>query len=213
MRQGLAGKTHALAHQELVGWHAQTQGHLPPQERIAQAVFARKPREPPRSPWIAWFQDPRYAFYALAFTSLIAFGGMMVVFLAGLKNIPETLYEAAVIDGAGKTRRFLSITLPMLSPVLFFALVMGTINAFQHFTAAFVISKGTGGPLSTTVFYMINLYRNAFQYSKAGYASSMAWVLFWIIILVTLLIFRSSNLWVFYETEVRTRKAPKEKRS
>ncbi|HUX20042.1 MAG TPA: sugar ABC transporter permease [Spirochaetia bacterium] len=155
-------------------------------------------------PSVSWFQSPRYAFWTLALTSFIGFGGEMMIFLAGLKNIPPSLYEAAVIDGARPSQQFFRITIPMLSPVLFFVMVMGTISAFQYFTSAFVITQG--GPLAKTMFYMINLYRNAFQYSKAGYASSLAWVLFWIIVLVTLAIFRTSNLWVFYETEVRAKK-------
>ncbi len=160
-------------------------------------------------PSVAWFQDPRTAFGALVVTSFISFGGPMVIFLAGLKNIPEVYYEAATIDGANAWQKFVRITIPMLSPVLFFQAIMGAIWAFQSFTVAFVISAGGGGPAGKTMFYLLNLYRNAFKYYRAGYASALAWGLFLIILVFTMLVFRSSNLWVFYETEVRVKKAPK----
>lgn len=158
---------------------------------------------------IAWFQDPRTAWGALMVTSFISFGGPMVIFLAGLKNIPEVYYEAATIDGANALQKFTRITIPMLSSVLFFQTIMGAIWAFQSFTVAFVISEGTGGPSGTTMFYLLNLYRNAFRYNRAGYASALAWGLFLIILVFTLIVFRSSNLWVFYETEVRVKKSAK----
>jgi multiple sugar transport system permease protein len=158
---------------------------------------------------VAWFQDPRTAMGALIVTSFISFGGPMVIFLAGLKNIPEVYYEAATIDGANAWQKFFRITIPMLSPVLFFQAIMGAIWAFQSFTVAFVISAGGGGPAGKTMFYLLNLYRNAFKYYRAGYASALAWGLFVIILVFTLFMFRSSNLWVFYETEVRVKKSAK----
>jgi multiple sugar transport system permease protein len=158
---------------------------------------------------IAWFQDPSTAMGALIVTSFISFGGPMVIFLAGLKNIPEVYYEAATIDGANALQKFIRITIPMLSSVLFFQAIMGAIWAFQSFTVAFVISAGTGGPAGKTMFYLLNLYRNAFRYYRAGYASALAWGLFLIILVFTILVFRSSNLWVFYETEVRVKKSAK----
>ncbi len=158
---------------------------------------------------VAWFQDPATAMGALIVTSFISFGGPMVIFLAGLKNIPEVYYEAAIMDGANAWQKFIRITIPMLSPVLFFQAIMGAIWAFQSFTMAFVISAGAGGPAGKTMFYLLNLYRNAFKYSRAGYASALAWGLFVIILAFTMLVFRSSSLWVFYETEVRVKKSAK----
>jgi multiple sugar transport system permease protein len=158
---------------------------------------------------VAWFSNPATAFGALVVTSFISFGGPMVIFLAGLKNIPEVYYEAAVIDGAGAWYQFWRITVPMLSPVLFFQAIMGAIWAFQSFTVAFVVSAGTGGPAGTTMFYLLNVYRNAFKYYRAGYASALAWGLFLVILAFTALVFRSSDLWVFYETEVRAKKKPR----
>jgi multiple sugar transport system permease protein len=158
---------------------------------------------------VAWFNNPATAFGALVVTSFISFGGPMVIFLAGLKNIPAVYYEAAVIDGAGAWYRFWRITIPMLSPVLFFQAIMGAIWAFQSFTVAFVVSAGTGGPAGTTMFYLLNVYRNAFKYYRAGYASALAWGLFLVILAFTALVFRSSDMWVFYETEVKAKKRPK----
>jgi multiple sugar transport system permease protein len=135
-------------------------------------------------------------------------GGEMLIFLAGLKDIPKHLYQAAELDGAGRVVRFLRITLPMVSPALFFNSVISVIGAFQTFDAAYVISTsrgGTlGGPLKSTLFYMLYLYGQAFEYNKMGYATAMAWVLFVIVSLVTVLLVRSSSLWVYYEGERAT---------
>jgi multiple sugar transport system permease protein len=158
---------------------------------------------------VAWFGDPRTALGALIVTSFISFGGPMVIFLAGLKNIPHVYYEAATIDGANAWQKFGRITIPLLSPVLFFQGIMGAIWAFQSFTVAFVVSAGSGGPAGTTMFYLLNLYRNAFKYYRAGYASALAWGLFLVILAFTAVVFRSSNLWVFYETEVRVQRKPR----
>jgi len=123
--------------------------------------------------------------------------------LAGLQGIPTELYEAAAIDGAGAWSKFWRITLPMLSPVLFFNLVMGVIGTFQYFTNAYVITEG--GPGRATLFYNLYLYQNAFKYFKMGYASALAWILFLIILVLTLLIFKSSPYWVYYEGQSRGR--------
>ena len=145
----------------------------------------------------AWLGDPSWALPALIIMSFWGIGGGMVINLAGLQGIPTELYEAASIDGANSWRRFLNVTLPMLSPVLFFNLIMGVIDAFQYFTNAYVMTNG--GPGRATLFYNLFLYQNAFRYYKMGYASALAWVMFLIILLFTLFIFKSSPYWVYYE--------------
>lgn len=153
----------------------------------------------------AWFADPRYALWGLVIMSTWGVGGEMLIFLAGLKSIPQHLYEAAAIDGAARWARFIHVTLPMLSPTIFFNFVMSLIGSFQTFDTAYVISTaraGTiGGPMNSTLFYMLHLYRNAFQWQKMGYASALAWVLFMFILVFTLLALRSSTFWVYYEAE------------
>jgi len=145
----------------------------------------------------AWLGDPSYALPALIIMSFWGIGGGMVINLAGLQGIPTELYEAASIDGANAWNRFWNVTLPMLSPVLFFNLVMGIIDAFQYFTNAYVMTNG--GPGRATLFYNLYLYQNAFRYYKMGYASALAWMMFLIILVLTLLIFKSSPYWVYYE--------------
>lgn len=146
-----------------------------------------------------WLADTRTALPALCAISLWAVGGNMVIYLAGLQGIPTELYEAAELDGANAWKRLLHVTLPMLSPVIFFNLVLGLIGCFQFFTEPFVMTKG--GPENSTLTYMLYLYRNAFAYGKMGYASAMAWVFFAFMLVLTLLIFRSTPLWVHYENE------------
>lgn len=150
-----------------------------------------------------WLLDPNWALPALIVMSLWGVGGGMVIYLAGLQGVPTALYEAAEIDGAGVLRRFVHITLPMVSPVIFFNLVMGLIGALQTFTQAFIMTGG--GPRRATYFYMLHLYNNAFQWLKMGYASALAWVLFFIILALTSLVLRSSSAWVFYQGEVKGR--------
>jgi multiple sugar transport system permease protein len=125
-------------------------------------------------------------------------GGSMIIYLAGLKDIPSHLYEAAEIDGANAFQRTRHVTLPMLTPVIFFNLVMGIINAFQYFTQAYVISNGTGGPVDSTYFYCLYLFNKAWRYLDMGYASAMAWVLFIIIMIFTGLVFKTQKRWVHY---------------
>jgi multiple sugar transport system permease protein len=144
-----------------------------------------------------WLANPRTALYAIVIMSCWAFGSAMVIFLAGLKGIPDELYEAASVEGATPVRQFFYITLPLLSPVILFNLVMSLINGFQVFTQAFIMTNG--GPLNATRFYVLYLYQNAFQYFRMGYASALAWILFFIIMVFTLLIFRSSAFWVHYQ--------------
>jgi multiple sugar transport system permease protein len=124
----------------------------------------------------------------------------MIIFLAGLKQIPEDYYEAASVDGASKVRQFFSITIPLLSPVILFNLVMQMIYAFQAFTQAYIIGGGRGGVLNSTLFYSLHLYIQGWTYHEMGYASAMAWVLLLIIGVLTALVFRTSNLWVSYGT-------------
>ena len=149
----------------------------------------------------AWITDERWALPALIVASLWGIGGTMLIFLAGLQGIPAELYEAAEIDGAGRLRQFRSITLPMISHVTFFNLVLGIIGALQNFTDAFVMTGG--GPNNATLFLTLYLYRNAFLYLNMGFASAVAWMLFLIVLVLTLAVFRSSPLWVYYETERR----------
>lgn len=154
-----------------------------------------------------WFSDPRYALWGLIIMSAWGVGGEMLIFLAGLKGIPRHLYEAAQIDGASRAVRFFRVTLPMLSPTIFFNLVMSVIGTFQTFDTAYVISTARagnlGGPLKSTLFYMLYLYRRAFGDFKMGYATALAWLLFMIIMILTLIVQRTSRLWVYYEAERR----------
>ena len=148
-----------------------------------------------------WVNKPGWALLAVALLTVWQFGAPMVIFLAGLQQIPAELYEAAAVDGAGKWRQFLSVTVPMLSPVLFFNLVLQTIQAFQVFTPAFAVSAGKGGPADSTLVYTMYLYDRGFVASHMGYASAMAWVLLAVIGVVTAVLFRTSRSWVFYASE------------
>lgn len=148
-----------------------------------------------------WIDDPKYALYVLIILAVWQFGAPMVIFLAGLKQIPPELYEAASIDGAGRGRQFLSITIPMLSPIIFFNLVLEVINAFQSFTGAFIISSGRGGPANSTLFYTLYIYQQGFTSFNMGYASALAWLLLAVIGVATLIIFKTSSFWVFYTAE------------
>ncbi|WP_203840411.1 carbohydrate ABC transporter permease [Winogradskya humida] len=145
-----------------------------------------------------WVSDPKYALQTLMLLAIWQFGAPMVIFLAGLKQVPVELYEAASVDGAGKWRQFKHITLPMLSPVIFFNLVLETIHGFQGFTSAFVLSNGTGGPVDSTLMYTLNLYINGFVQLDMGYASAMAWVFLVAIGFITVVLFRTGRFWVHY---------------
>jgi len=146
-----------------------------------------------------WLGDPQWAVPSIVLMGLWGVGGGMMIYLAGLQNIPTQLYEAAQIDGAGVLAQFRAVTLPMLSPTIFFNLVMGVIGAFQVFTSAFVLFGGGAGPEDAALFYNFYLYRKAFEQFQVGYGSALAWILFVIILACTLLVFRSSSLWVYYE--------------
>jgi multiple sugar transport system permease protein len=146
-----------------------------------------------------WLTDPAWSKPALIILSLWGLGAGALIFLAGLKEIPQTLLEAAAIDGAGPWQRFRAVTLPLLTPVILFNLVMGIIGSFQVFTQAFVIGGTTGEPLESTLVFMVHIYRNAFRYFSMGYASALSVVLFLAVLAVTLLVFRSARVWVYYE--------------
>ena len=148
---------------------------------------------------VAWVSHPDYALGTLVLLAVWQFGSPMVIFLAGLRQIPSDLYEAAAMDGARPFRRFVKITLPLLTPVVFFNLVLQTIEAFKAFTQAYVVSGGTGGPIDSTLFYTLFLYQEAFANFRMGYASALAWVLLVIIGVFTGLAFLTSRYWVHYE--------------
>ncbi|MFB7168564.1 carbohydrate ABC transporter permease [Streptomyces sp. NPDC056242] len=148
-----------------------------------------------------WVGNPDLAVYVVVLLTVWQFGAPMVIFLAGLQQISPDLYEAAALDGAGRRRQFVSITVPMLSPVVFFNLVLEIINSFQVFTPAFVISGGKGGPADSTMFYTLYLYERGFTASHMGYAAAMAWMLLIAIAAITLILFRTSRSWVFYADE------------
>ncbi|GGJ08334.1 sugar ABC transporter permease [Alicyclobacillus cellulosilyticus] len=145
-----------------------------------------------------WVSSPQTALYTLVVLAAWQFGAPMVIFLAGLKQIPVELYEAATIDGAGVMARFFRITLPLLTPILFFNLVMQIIHAFQVFTPAYVVSNGTGGPLDATLFYSLYLYQAGFVNFRMGYASAMAWLLLAVVAVISGLLFATSRKWVYY---------------
>ncbi|WP_313614954.1 sugar ABC transporter permease [Agrobacterium sp.] len=147
----------------------------------------------------SWVSNPDYSLYTLVILSVWQFGSPMIIFLAGLRQIPQDMYEAAEMDGASKTRQFFRITLPLLTPVIFFNAVIQTIDAFKAFTPAFIISEGTGGPINSTLFYTLYLYQEAFGFFRMGYASALAWILVVIISLFTAFSFLSARYWVHYD--------------
>lgn len=147
-------------------------------------------------PPLSWLGSPKLALFTISLVTVWQFGSSMVLFLAGLKQIPKSMYEAARIDGSGGIRMFFTITLPLLSPIIFFNLIMQMVNVFQEFTAAFVITQG--GPLKSTYLYGLMLYEKGFKFFQMGYASALSWILFIIIMIFTSMTFRSSNAWVHY---------------
>jgi len=148
-----------------------------------------------------WIADEQWAKPSLVLMSLWAVGGAMVIFLAGLADVPQVLYEVADIDGAGRWTKFRHVTLPMLTPTILFNLIMGLINAFQYFTQVYVMTGGKGGPVDSTMFYALYLYRNSFYYLRMGYASAMAWLLFIVILSATVCLLVTSKRWVHYHGE------------
>lgn len=146
----------------------------------------------------SWFGDPHLALYVLSLLSVWQFGSTMVIFLAGLQQIPESYYDASAIDGASKVKQFFLITIPMLSPVIFFNLIMAVIEGFMQFTQAFVITNG--GPMNSTLLFALYLYNKAFTDFQMGYASALAWILLIFVGLLTAILFATSKLWVHYES-------------
>jgi multiple sugar transport system permease protein len=153
-----------------------------------------------------WFRDPNWAKPALILLGLWGMGGTIVIYLSGLQDVPESLLEAAEIDGATWLQRLRHVTIPMVSPITLFNLIIGVISTFQYFAQAYVFSTASttssqlnlGAPLNSTLFYSIFLYQNGFIYLKMGYASAMAWILFIVIMICTLLLLRTSARWVYY---------------
>lgn len=150
---------------------------------------------------VAWLNSTKVTLYVLILLGVWQFGSSMLIFLAALKNIPAAYYEAAQIDGAGKAACFFKVTLPLITPVLFFNLINQIIGSLQAFNSSFLITSG--GPLDSTLYYGLHLYNRAFKYYEMGYGSAMAWFLLVIIGLLTALVFKSSSTWVYYETEVK----------
>lgn len=149
----------------------------------------------------SWIANPNTALLTLVILAVWQFGSPMLIFLAGLKQIPPEMYEAASMDGAGKISQFFKITVPLLTPIIFFNLILQMIGAFQAFTPAFIISNGNGAPYDSTLFYTLYIYLQGFGYFHMGYASAMAWVLLMIIAVFTAVAFSSSRYWVFYQDE------------
>lgn len=145
-----------------------------------------------------WINSPDTSLYTLVMLAVWQFGASMVIFLAGLKQIPRDLYEAAQVDGASKARTFFTVTVPMLTPIILFNLVMQTIGSFQMFTQAYVVTQG--GPINSTLVYALYLYEQAFSYFSMGYASALAWILLLIVVVFTSVIFVTSRKWVHYES-------------
>ena len=147
----------------------------------------------------SWISNPNYSLWTLIILSIWQFGSPMIIFLAGLRQIPQDMYEAASLDGASKWRQFVKITLPLLTPVVFFNAIIQTIEAFKSFTPAFIISGGSGGPVNSTLFYTLYLYNEAFSFFRMGYASALAWVLLLLVGLFTAFSFLTSKYWVHYD--------------
>jgi len=151
----------------------------------------------------SWISSPNTALFTLVILAVWQFGSPMLIFLAGLKQVPKEYYEAASTDGAGAVRKFFTITLPMITPLIFFNLILQMVGAFQAFTPAFIVSGGTGGPVDSTLFYTLYIYQEGFGNLHMGYASAMAWVLLVATALFTSVAFVTSRYWVFYPDERR----------
>lgn len=147
----------------------------------------------------AWISNPRYSLWTLVALAVWQFGSPMIIFLAGLRQIPQDVYEAASLEGASKWRIFWKITLPLLTPVVFFNAIIQTIEGFKSFTPAFIISGGTGNPVNSTLFYTLYLYQEAFAFFRMGYASALAWVLLAVVAIFTGISFLTSRYWVHYD--------------
>ncbi len=148
-----------------------------------------------------WLGDPDFTLTAFVVMSLWGIGGNVVIYLAGLQGVPVSLHEAATIDGASAWHRFWNITLPLITPVILFTMVMGVIGTFQTFTQAYIMTGG--GPANSTLFYLLYLYKNAFNWFEMGYASALAWLLFVIILICTVILWSTSARWVYYEGDIK----------
>lgn len=148
---------------------------------------------------IPWLQSTTWAIPAFIILNLWSAGGPMIIFLAGLQGIPDIYYEAAEIDGAGPWSKLRHITLPLMSPIIFFNLVLGIINAFQSFTVVYLITSGTGGPENATLFLVLYIYRTGFRNQQMGYAAALSWVLFVILAVLSFIIFKYLGNRVYYE--------------
>ena len=153
-----------------------------------------------------WLGNPRYVLPSMILIALWGVGGSSIIYLAGLQNIPQSLYEAATVDGANRIQQFFRLTLPLLSPTIFFQVVLGLIGVFQTFTPAYIAAGANGGPLQSGLFYMLYIYNKGFVTLRMGYASALAWLLTAFILVVTILVLRSSRYWVYYETDRSTNK-------
>lgn len=150
---------------------------------------------------VPWLTSTEWALPSFVIMSIWGVGGGMIIYLAGLQSVPTQLYEAAEIDGAGGWKKFRHVTLPMISPTIFFNVIMGLIGSFQVFTSSFIMTQG--GPAYSTLFYVLYLYQKAFKYLQMGYACALAWILFAIILALTLVVFKTSARWVYYEADVK----------
>ena len=147
----------------------------------------------------SWLNTPQTALYGLIIMGVWGIGNTIIIYLSGLQGVGEELYEASAIDGANSFQRFFKITVPMISPTIFFNVVMAVIGSFQYFTQAFVMTEG--GPLNSTLFYNLYLYTKAYKELRMGYAAALAWIMFVIILLFTMLVIRSSSFWVYYQND------------
>jgi multiple sugar transport system permease protein len=151
--------------------------------------------DPPR-----WFQDENWVLPALVIMGFWGVGNTMLTMLSGLQNVPTELYEAATVDGAGAVRKFFSVTLPLITPIIFYNLTLALIGSFQYFVQAYIISNGRGDPNNSTLFYNLYLYRQAFVSMDMGYGSALAWAMFIVVLILTVILFRTSRSWVYYAT-------------
>ncbi|EOL45413.1 hypothetical protein RV11_GL000155 [Enterococcus phoeniculicola] len=159
----------------------------------------------------SWLVDPKWALFAVVIASAWGVGTMMLIFYTNIKSIPKDYYEAAVIDGASPLRQFFSVTIPIITPTILFNLITSTITALQQLTLIILLTGG--GPLKSTYFYGLYVFENAFKHQRLGYASANAWIMFIIILFFTALIFKSSDAWVFYEAEMKTKKKKRGKKA
>lgn len=154
--------------------------------------------EPPN-----WVNDTTWVYPALVIIGLWGIGNAMLIFLSAVQGVPTELYDAAQIDGAGWWATFFNVTVPMISPVIFYNLTLAVVGLFQYFTVPLVLNQGTGAPGGATMFYNLYLYKTFFTYQNMAYGATMAWFLFLIVLLVTLVLFRTSRYWVYYAAESR----------